>query len=182
MVSRVREVILPLYSALVRPHLEYCVQMWSPQYRRDVDLLECIQRRVTKKIPGMEHLPSEDRLRELGLYSLEKKRLWGDLRVAIWYLKGPVRTKGIGSLTQSVVIGQRGNGFKLKELRFRLDVRKFFTIRVVRHRLPRVVDTPSLMTFKVRLDRVDIAVGFSAHCRRVRLDDFQGSLLAQMIL
>jgi len=65
MVSRVREVILPLYSALVRPHLEYCVQMGSPQYRRDVDLLECIQRRATKMIPGMEHLSWNHRITRL---------------------------------------------------------------------------------------------------------------------
>ena len=54
--SRMREVILPLYPALVRPHPEYCIQMWSPQHRRDTDLLDCVQRGATEMIQGMEHL------------------------------------------------------------------------------------------------------------------------------
>ena len=107
-------------------------------------------------IRGLEHLSYEERLRELGLFSLEKRKFRGELTVAFQYLKGAYKQEGERLFTRVHSDRTRGNGLELRQRRLRLDIRrKFFTQRVMMHwnRLPKeVVDVPSLEAFKARLD------------------------------
>ena len=153
-----REVILKLYNALVRPHLEYCVQFWSPYHKKDIEALERVQRRATRLIPGLKGMPNEDRLKELNLYSLERRRFRGDLIEVFKIVKGFNKLTAENYFSQVTENRTRGHRWKLKKGIFRTEGRRsFFTERVVNHwnRLPdRVVEAETIGSFKSRLDAV----------------------------
>ena len=155
--NRSAEVILKLYLSLVRPHLDYAVQFWSPYYRMDINLLEAVQRRMTKMIHGLRSLPYGERLRRLNLHSLERRRVRGDLMEVFKWIKGYNR----GDINKVLIFSEHGrtrsNGFKLDKFRFRKEIgRNWFTNRVVEewNRLDsHVVEAASLGSFKYRLDK-----------------------------
>ena len=154
---RNKEIVLLLYKSLVRPHLEYAVQFWSPDLRKDVDRLERVQRRATKLVPSIRHMDYQSRLRALGLFSLETRRLRGQLIELFKILRGfdNIDYRHLFTLNENAT---RNHGWKLVPPRFTCNkVGKFFTYSICNtwNGLPTdVVNSTSVEQFKKRLDRV----------------------------
>ena len=153
---RSKEVIKTLYNAYVRPHLEYCVQAWSPHYQKDLVMLEKVQRRATRLIPGLKRLDYETRLKELNMFSLERRYRRGDMIEVYKIFTGldDIKLEDFFELDND---DRRGHSRKLKVKYSRLDIRKYsFSVRVVGlwNRLSeQTVSSESLESFKKSLDR-----------------------------
>ncbi len=157
-------VVLKLYLALVRPHLDYAVQFWSPYYRMDINSLERVQRRMTKLIPQIRNLSYEERLTKLKLHSLERRRVRGDMIEVYKWMNGHNRGDINRVLKVSTQDRTRNNGYKLDKFRFRKDLGKYwFSNRVVDlwNQLPRnIVEVGSLDCFKHGLDKYMSGIGW----------------------
>ena len=153
---RTSEVLLPLYKSLVRPHLEYCIQAWRPFLKKDIDLLEKVQRRATRMICDIQKLNYEDRLSYQGLTTLKTRRLRGDVIHAFKIVKES-GGKELNNYFKLASNNLRGHSLKLCKPRCNLNVRKFaFSNRVVDewNLLEQyVIDSSTTNTFKKNLGK-----------------------------
>jgi hypothetical protein len=151
-----KNIMIPLYKALVRPHLEYAVQLWSPNLRKDINKMEKIQRKATKMIPGLRNLSYEQRLQQLELISLEQRRLRGQLIETYKYLNGFNDASLEGLFERDINVRTRNNGHKLIRETFRTSKAQNsfpFNIPSAWNLLPEsIVSACTVNTFKNRLD------------------------------
>ncbi len=153
---RSKEIILPIYKHLIRPHLEYAIQAWNPYLKKDIELIEGVQHRVTKLIPELRMKCYEDRLKALGLTTLETRRKRGDI-IQMWKILHNIDDVDATKYFVRDVSSRRGHNFKLFKRRFNRDVRKYsFTNRLIDlwNKLPEeVVEAPTMNALKTELDK-----------------------------
>jgi len=152
------KVLLQLYKTLVRPHLEYCVSAWSPYYEKDKVLLERVQHRFTRMVPGLKKLPYDNRLDYLRLWTLEERRNRADLLEVFKIYRGLSLLSFNCFFTISSVVNTRCHSAKIAKPRSHLDLRHhFFSSRVIDrwNSLPQsVIDCNTLNCFKNGLDKM----------------------------
>ena len=180
------DMFLQLYKSLVRPHLEYANQVWAPRHVKHIVMLENVQRRATKLVPGLAELEYEERLKRLELPTLAYRRLRGDLIEVYKIMSGKYDSDACEGLIDRRV-GERSTGHPHKIFKERpiKDIRKYgFPHRVVdiwnRRRMGGVVKAETVKDFEWRLDTIladqDLVYDFKAdvkftHLRNVIFDD-----------
>ena len=158
-----KKMFLTLYKSLVRPHLEYCPQVWNPTLKKDIDELEKVQRRATKLVPELYDIPYEERLKILNLYPLHDRRLRGDMILTFKLLKGllDIDAEKIVPLHQHKS-NTRSNNMQLKCTVTKTSQRQsFFSQRVVRpwNSLSNdIIGSNTVNTFKGRYDKEKLGI------------------------
>ena len=152
-----KEAFKNLYKAMVRSHLEYAQSSWSPRYKKDIELIEKVQKRATKLVAICKNKPYEDRLRILDLPTLKFRRIRGDMIEAYKIVTGIYDIEAAPALEMSSTTMTRGSERKLSKVRCRTELRKhFFTQRItdIWNSLPSDVrNSSTLNLFKSALDR-----------------------------
>ena len=152
-----KDMIVPLYTALVRPLLEYGHVIWNPRFQADKILVERVQRRATRMIPSIRHLEYTARLEALNLPSLQHRRRRGDMIQVYKIMTGMDRIDAKDLFPPPPKLGTKGHDEKIFVRRPRLDIRKYsFCYRIVQdwNSLPQhVIEAETLNQFKARIDR-----------------------------
>ena len=156
-VYKEKELIIPLYKTIVRPHLEYCIQAWRPYRKKDIDMLERVQRRATKMIPKLRNISYEMRLKECGLTTLETRRLRGDQIEVFKILNGYENIDRNIVFTVKEERRTRGHGVTLAKKQCRLDIRKFsFSQRTVNEWNRLSADCVGATSVNIFTNKIDI--------------------------
>ncbi len=150
------ETLIPLYKALVRSHLEYGVDVWSPRLKRDIHSIESVQQRATKLVPVLEDLSYQERLTKLKLPTMVCRRRRGEIIQVYKFLHNILNIKEDNFLPPAIDNRTRGHSLNLFKQRAMTPVRShFFSNRVIDlwNELPEdVTQAPSVDAFKARLD------------------------------
>ena len=161
-----REVMLNLYKSLIRPHLDYAIQVWKPYLRKDIILMENVQRRMTKLITGMKHKTYEERLGELNLMTLEQRHNRQDMLTFYNIINGNININLEGIIDMPENGTTRGNSRKIRPKHTRLEVRRnsyFNRIWKIWNKLPKeVVTAKSVNEFKSKIQKQRIFKGRQA--------------------
>ena len=154
-----KENFVMLYKSLVRPHLEYANQVWAPYRKKHIDMIENVQKRATRLVPGLKDLPYQERLKILKLPSLAYRRIRGDMIETFKILNNKYDYNPEELFTKRINItsgNTRGHEQMLFKKRARLDLKKnSFSFRVVdlwNSLPPSVIDSKTVKTFEIKLD------------------------------